>query len=191
VNGAAYPHPRAVRPDGEWSLIAEDHGVLRIFDDRSTPRAEADWCASYTTPVPFGVGSLSVILRGDGTHGIERVDATGLTVRRRDTERWSLLGNHGALRQLRDVDASGPRSTVTACSNRSMSGTAGCSAPACSAKHARLESSAIDVDADADDECVAGTIDGNLWCLKLDPDAVMILWRLPRRGGAMCSRRRR
>lgn len=181
VAGGAHPHPAAAwcGPDGEWSLIADDHGVLRIFDDRGTPRAEADWYASYTTPVPFGVGSLSGILRGDGTHGIERVDATGLTVWRREAELWSLFGNHGALGQLRDgrsvwaqIHRDGTFELIDVEDGRllgsSMLG-----------KTCHAQVLAIDVDADADDEYVVGTMDGTLWCLKLDSDAVVILWRLP------------
>lgn len=182
VSGGAHPHPAAAwcGHDGQWSLIADDHGVLRILDDRGLMRAELDWYASYTMPVPLGSNSISGILRGDGTHGIERVDETGRTIWRRDTEElWSLFGNQGALGQLRDgrivwaqIHRSGTFELVDVEDGALLGSLV-------LGKTCHAQVLAIDVDDDNDDEYVVGTTDGNLWCLKFGADGLSPVWRMP------------
>lgn len=73
--------------DGRPRVATDDHGVLTVRDgETGVVLAERDWTAAYTTPIEVRLDGRVLLVRADGTHGVELCTVEGDTVWRRGYE---------------------------------------------------------------------------------------------------------
>jgi outer membrane protein assembly factor BamB len=73
--------------EGAWRIATDDHGVLTVRDaTHGAVLAQADWTAAYTTPMAVALDGEQLLVRADGTHGVELCTTDGRTIWRRGYE---------------------------------------------------------------------------------------------------------
>ena len=188
----AYVHPPAAGTldDGHGVVLLDDHGVLRRFpaarsdaarrngtggDGAPAPAAahhqtwQRDWTAAYSMPVigPFLPDGRLGILRTNGIHGLELLDATGRRQWRTEAELWRYSAGRAAVARLPDGTSlvAHPRRDGIIDGIEVGTGRSRWELPVFDVlEHAAL--AAGDLDGDAMDELLVGLPDGRLLCLE-------------------------
>lgn len=178
LENGAYLHPPAVLelPDGPLVII-DDHGILIAIEPGGLERWRRDWTAAYSLPItgPFLGPGRQAVLRANGIHGLELLDARGRRRWRLEAPLWTYAAGAAAVFRLADgahVVAQPRRDgkleviTLSTGQNRWHLDLGN-----------HIESASVtagDVDGDGLDELLVGLPDGRLLCVA-DVEATPII----------------
>jgi len=167
--------------DGQFEVISDDHGVLRIYDSAGSIIATVQG-KLYTLPIvgPFGPGGETWVLRGPGMYGMAMMDRLGKDI-------WA-YGPGNGWRYYRSYPAVGDvagqgRLDVGALTD---DGSFECIDTRSGALRwsvnvgIRPHSTSVvagDVDGDGRDEFLFGSVDGNLICVGETDGVGKVEWR--------------
>lgn len=181
-SGGAHPQRPAVAdtPGGPF-VVADDHGILRIYDPSGRVVATSDWTAAYTTPVVVRTeAGDAAVLRTDGIHGVELVDFAGATLWRRPAPLWHFFPGASAVGRI----GRGRRMTLAAVSR---AGALEAIDVATGEQRWTIDVGAVpsvwavaagDIDGDGSDEFLVGTAAGQLLCIAEDAlGCGVVRWR--------------
>lgn len=177
TDGGAHPAAPSFWPrrDGLW-LLADDHGVLRAYDETGAVVLEHLWNAAYSTPIP--VPELDAVLRANSTHGCALVRADGSLAWRADVGLWrsfpgctALLGLPGRTWGFATLGADGAL-TVRGISSGHVIARRRIPVLFPSAL------AAADIDGDGAAEIVVGDAEGRVQCLGIEDGRLSTRWTL-------------
>lgn len=91
--------PLAFRNEaGRWIFAYDDHGLMLIRDGATGELISSlDWTAAYSTPILASVDGRAILLRADGTHGVEAVELDGQQLWRRSYPVFDLHPGNAAI----------------------------------------------------------------------------------------------
>jgi len=180
----AYPNAAAAGDldgDGLPEMVADDHGVLRVYDAKGSVLArDPGWPPAYNLPVigAFGPGNAMAVLRSSGIQGLSLLDRAGKTVWKTPAPIWRYYRSLGA---IADVSGDGSQSLgilteegLLDCINLA-DGTVRWSVDVGTAPNG-TSVVAGDLDGDGTDEFLTGLQDGRLVCVGLSYGKPGILW---------------
>jgi len=168
--------------DGEFEVVADDHGVLRIHDATGEiTHTDDGWPPAYTLPMlgPFGPNGEKCILRGAGIYGMTLLSSSGEILWRIDTppddfchyyESYPAVGKNDGRLTIGTLTNMGLFECIDAKTGKVIWSTDLGVAPS------RTSIVSGDLDGDGSDEFLTGLPDGQLICLKHDLDGGRILW---------------
>ncbi len=180
----AHPHmPAAADLNGNanYNVIADDHGVLRIYDQSGRVISEdRSINAAYTLPVvgEAGSGGKTCILRANGRSAMKLMDAKGKMIWQNEVPDWKHYQCLSALARSADNKwkiGSLTDSGVFECIDFSTGETKW--SLDLDSRPAGTSIVAADLNGDRNDEFILGLVDGRLICLEEEYGKGTILWQ--------------
>ncbi|MCX6377154.1 MAG: PQQ-binding-like beta-propeller repeat protein, partial [Armatimonadetes bacterium] len=178
-------HPRVpgagdVNGDGQDEVIADDHGVLRIYDSSgSVIGTDNGWPPAYTLPIigAFGKTGEALVLRASGIDAVSLIDTAAKERWKTPCERWRYYRSLGA---VGDVSGDGRLALGTLAEGGMFDCIdAGSGKVRWSLKIGDPNETSVvsgDVDGNGKDEFLLGLSDGRLVCIAQQDDGGKILW---------------
>lgn len=174
--------------DGKEEVVADDHGVLRVYDPAGAVLGtDGGWPPAYNVPIlgSFGPGGRMLVLRASGIDGISLVDGAA-------SEKWKTLSNrwryYRSLAAVGDVSGDGRLALGALAEDGAFDCIdAGSGKPLWSLKLGKPNGTAVvagDVDGNGRDEFLLGLHDGRLVCIGERDGRGSILWEKKLDAGA-------